>query len=571
MIYRKSKSKEIIADGKEIKKIVEDTFNQMAVITGSTLGPGGKPVLIERDGLAPTVTKDGVTVAKSLGVSEAKRNIVIDAAKEICINTATEAGDGTTTAIVLGNELVKRGHAFLNLNAKYSPQKFINELKSAYDDVVVPYLQNVARPAETEEQLLQVATISANGDKEVADACVAAVLSAGDDGHVQINEGQGRITKVDTVDGYVLTTGLKELGQIGPVFINEKSNQRVKMDNGRVFLYDGSMNDLMVPGRIQDEITDETGFADGRPLIVMAHNFSDTALEAFAKSTKKGMTVVPVKVPRSGLPNGSSILLQDLAVYTGAVVYDPGMLDDIEEDGFGGFVEATVNMYESFILSDIEERGGDIENRIVELKSILDMAHSEYDKSHLRAHIAKLTGGVATILVGGSSDLEIREKKDRVEDAVEAIRSAIAEGVVSGGCSTHLVLCEMLKNHPDKKPSWVVLSDALLAPISRLLENCGEQVEDILPQLLALGAAANNSLPDSIFDALNHEFVEPFEAGIIEPAKVIRVSVGNALSVASLMMNLGGIVVVPTNPEMDMQMEMGRQAMDQMMNSFGDQ
>lgn len=569
MIYQKSKAKDIISDKSKLKDIVSETIDRMATTVGATLGPGGRPVLIEREGLSPLITKDGVTVAKAMGIADSAANIVVDAAKEICINTAAEAGDGTTTAIVLANALIKEGQKFLQSNDKYNPQKFVNELHQAYNQVIVPFLKDVAIPAETEEQLLYVATISANGDKEIAKAAVTAVLAAGDDGHVQINEGQGRETRVDTIDSYVLTSGLKDLGQIGPSFINDKANQQSKMDAGYVFLYDGTINDLGVAGRLQDAVQeDDSGqlVDDGKPILVIAHGFADSVLDRFAKSTKSGRTVVPVKTPRSGVANGSSMLLEDVAAYTNAIVFNPGNIEELGKDDLGSFTEARINTYETFISAEPE--AVDLEARIEELKSILNAAHSEYDKAHLRANIARLTGGISTILVGGTSDLEMREKKDRTEDAVEAVRSAIAEGIVTGGCSMHIILSNRLVSHPNSKLSWAVLAAALSAPFTRLMDNCGEDAGSVLNALMESYTYQEARLPNQVFDANDHMMVNPLEAGIIEPAKVVRVSIGNALSVAALLITLGGIVVSPSNPELDMQMELGRQAFDQMMGSI---
>lgn len=567
MIYNKSKAKDIIDDRKNINTIVSDTITKMANIVGRTLGPGGNPVLIDRGDLAPLITKDGVTVAKSLGVADAAANIVVDACKEICINTATEAGDGTTTAIVLADALVSHGQDFLNTNPKYNPQKMINELKDAYEKVVVSFLEKNAIETTTEEQLQYVATISANGDTEIANAVVEAVSSAGDNGTVLITEGQGRNIVVDTVDGFVITTGLKELGQIGPAFINDKAGQQVKMDAGRVFLYDGALNDLHVPAAIQDAIADDAGFTDGAPLVVFAHSFSDAVVDKFAKTTKSGLTIVPVKTPRTGLPNGASMFLDDMAAYCGATVINVGNVEDLDEDDFGTFTEARVNMYESFIIGTPELDS--INKRVEQLKAIEEQAFSEMDRSWVRSAIAKLTCGVSTIVVGGTTDLEIREKKGRVEDAVEAVRSAIAEGIITGGCTTQLTLSKVLLEHEEFKPSWTILSSALKAPFRLLLDNCGEDVDSVWSALeIEIDAAVrDNRLPILAFDANNHKVDDPLTIGLIEPAKVCRVSINNALSVASLLTTLGGIVVVPRDAGMEQQMELANSAFQNMMST----
>jgi len=537
----------------------------MAVTVGRTLGPGGKPVLIEREGLSPLATKDGVTVAKSLGLSNAAANIVVDAAKEICINTAREAGDGTTTAIVLAYDLISRGQTFLNANPKYNPQRVVNELKDAYDRVVVPYLKEVAQKVTSDTQLKQVATISANGDEIIAAKVVEAVNAAGDDGKVLITESQGGTIEVETVEGYVVTSGLKDLGQIGPAFINDTSGQQCKMDKGYVVLFDGSLNDLKVPGLIQGCVTDAGGFSDGTPIVVFAHGFADSVLDRFAKTTKGGLTIVPVKTPRNGLPNGASLFLGDMAAYTDGKVYDPGTMEDIDLIGFGNFDSARVNMYETFLM--VEPDSNIIDGRVSELKALVEQTYSPMDKSHLRAAIAKLTGGVSTIHVGGSSDLEIREKKARVEDAEEAVRSAIAEGVVTGGGSLHLRIASQLAIHPDRKQSWDIMIEALKAPFNMLMTNCGEDPEEILKMLGTHATSTDRGLPTRVFDAAQHMIVDPIVFGIIEPAKVVRVSIANALSVSSLLTTLGGIIVTPRNSDMEMQMDLANQAFSNMMNA----
>ena len=563
MMYQRSKAKDIISDQDELTKVVSETLNRMATAVGRTLGPGGRPVLIEREGLSPLATKDGVTVAKALGLAQADANIIIDAAKEICINTAREAGDGTTTAIVLANDLVCRGQVFLKANPKYNPQRVVNELKDAYDRVVVPYLRDVAQQVTTDTQLEQVATISANGDIEVASKVVEAVNAAGDDGKVLITEDQGGSIRVETVEGFVVTSGLKDLGQIGPAFINDKSGQQVKMDQGYVVLYDGSLNDLKVPGKIQECVADGAGYTDGTPIIVMAHSFAESVLDSFAKATKGGLSIVPVKAPRTGLPNGASMFLEDMAAYTGGTVFDPGNVEDMDVTGFGNFTSAKINMYEAFVIG--EPDADDIEKRVNELKSVMEQAFGEMDRSHLRAAIAKLTGGVSTIYVGGSSDLEIRERKDRVEDAEEAVRSAIAEGIVTGGGSVHFRISSLLASHPDKKDSWDIMIEALKAPFNLLLSNCGEDPEEVKKLLGGHLTSTERTLPQQVFDANTHELCDPVTSGIIEPAKVVRVSIANALSVASLLTTLGGIVVTPRNVDMEQQLELANNAFSNMM------
>lgn len=568
MLYTKSKAKDIISDKDRLNKVVAETIHKMAEIVGATLGPGGRGVLIERDGMAPLVTKDGVTVAKELGMANAEANTIVEACKEICINTAKDAGDGTTTAIVLADAITKYGREFSKNNPKYNPQRIANELNKLYNTIIVPFLKENAVKAETDEQLRQVATISANGDTEIAKFAVEAVMAAGDDGKVLIEEAQGDQIKVEALDGYVVTSGLKEIGHMGPAFINDKANQQVYMDRGVVFLYDGKITDLKVPGIIQDayqvlEIPTE-------PIIVMAHEFADTVVDKFVQSTKNGLTIVPVKTPRTGLPNGRSMFLEDMAAYTGGKVWDPVSVtgftvQTIPENVFGEFEQATVNLYECFMQccpdADV------IENRIAELKSILDQAFSDLDRMHLRTAISKLTGGVSTIWVGATSVLETREKMARVEDAVEAVRSAIAEGVIPGGCSVQLQLADLIEKDKNYKDSWSILVEALREPFKLLMLNCGEDKDDTINIENELRKVNTKGLPKKVFDASQHIMVDPFTVGIIEPAKVARVAIGNALSVASLLITLGGLVVVPRNADLENQLELAEKSFKDMMGA----
>lgn len=555
MLYEKTKAKQIISDPKILHDSVLSTIQQMARVVGATLGPGGRPVLIERDGMAPLITKDGVTVAKSIGLADSDKNIIIESAKEICINTAKEAGDGTTTAIVLANAIVQHGQKFLQENEKYNPQKMVNELKTLYSNEIVPLIKKHSKDANNEKLLQQVAKISANGDEEIAAVAVSAVMDAGDDGKVLIEEGNGPDTVIDSVDGFCITSGLKEFGSIGPIFMNDEAGQQNRMENGLIFLYDGTINDLSVPSRVQQALEGTEYY--GMPIILLAHDFSDEVVDKIAKTKKGGYNIVPVKTPMSGLKNSRSILLRDVAAYTGATIMDTSNIKDLEPECFGDFDSARINTFETFLVSEPDSEA--VDKRVGELKRILDDAPDEFSKMHLRAHIARLQLGISTILVGGSSALEIREKRDRTEDAVEAVRSAIAEGVVAGGCYMHQLIKNHINSLKEQKASYEILTKALDAPLNLLLTNCGELPDEVIPKIKG----------SKIFDAYNHDFVDAYKAGIVEPAKVCRVSIGNALSVASLLITLGGIVVVPRNASLEQQMDLQKQAFGEMMNAAG--
>jgi chaperonin GroEL len=563
MLYERQKAKEVTTDKAEIKRVVQAALNEMATIVGSTLGPGGRTVLIERDNLAPLATKDGVTVAKAVGMANAQASVVVEAAKEICLRTAKEAGDGTTTAIVLANALVQNASNFLEANPKYNPQRMINDLNKLYESVIVPFLKKHAKSVKSREELINVATISANGDTTIATAAVDAVMAAGEDGQVLVEEADDPTIRVESMEGCIVTSGLKDLGTIGISFINDRANQQAKMDEGLVFLFDGSLNDLKVPAAIQQAVEGTNLY--GKPIIVFAHHFADVVLDKFAKTTKGGYTVVPVKTPMGGVANSRVMFLHDIAAYTSATVYDPANLDLAIEEGlsFGSFKTAKVNFYEAFLTAEPDP--DILEARIAELKSIAAIAPNDREKMFVKAAISKLTGGISTIWVGGGSELEAREKKARVEDAVEAVRSAIAEGIIPGGCGIHLILADIIRRDTNRLPSWVIMEQSLMEPFKLLLSNCGEDFADIWN---AMNQFITNSdvPPTHIFDANTHKIVEPEEAGILEPAKVCRVTIGNALSVASILSTLGGLIVSPRDAGLEAQLALSKSAFKDMMS-----
>jgi chaperonin GroEL len=556
----------MIDDASNLNDIVTSTLSRMANIASKTLGPGGRPVLIEREGMPPLVTKDGITVIKSLGMPNAAANTVLDTCKEISLNTARDAGDGTTTAIVLADAIVKAGSAFMMNNKRYNPQRFVNELRQCYQKVVVPYLKDVAVQIRSDEDLRRVALISANGDQDVADVVVKAFLAAGEDGHILIQEDQGGGMRVETVDGYIVTSGLKDIGSIGAAFINDRASQQVRMDAGLVVLFDGTLNDLVLPAAIQSAFeNDEECF--GKPIVIMAHGFADPVIEKCLKTSKGGVTVLPVKVPKSTIANSRTMFLHDMAAYTGATVMDPASAPSFSSEHFGRFSSARVNTYEAFF--QCESEADLIDARVTELKAVMASAHSEHDRSHLRAAIAKLTGGISTVWVGGITDAEVRERRDRVQDAVEAVRSAVGEGIVAGGCATQIALAKKIREHSES-PAWNVLAEALEHPFRVLLNNCGE--EDRYSEIVdvMVTSAVKDFKPKIVFDANQHELVDPFKAGIVEPAKVHRVAIGNALSVASLMVTLGGIVVAPRDYNLETQMELSKSALKDMLTETGE-
>lgn len=566
--YTKSKSKLTVHSQEDLDHIVDETLAHASAVVGRTLGPSGRPVLLERSDLPGLATKDGVTVLKHLGLHSPTHNLVLDMVKEVSLNTARDAGDGTTTAIVLADAIVRSGKAFIRANSKTNPQRIMRELQSCYSCVVVPFLKEVSRKVETDDDLRKVALISANGDEEVAQAVVEAVMAAGEDGTVLVHEDQGGGMRVETVDGYIVTTGLKDIGAIGSAFVNDRANQQTKMDAGLVVLFDGTLNDLVLPAAIQTAVEGDPSLF-GKPIVVFAHEFADPVIEKFLKSCRAGVTVLPIKTPKSTLSGSRTMFLYDMAAYSGATVMDPATGPSFDSSNFGYFNTCRSSYYETFVRCDIDSNK--VEERVEELKAVLSASTTPHDQAHLRAHIGKLTGGIATVFVGGMTDAEIRERRDRVQDAIEAVRSAVESGLVPGGCATHLSLINRIMGDINYKPSWSILTQALSQPIGRLLSNCGE--EDLAQEIseAICRSIGEDGLASKTFDADVHEMVDAFERGIIEPAKVHTVAIGNALSVAGVLMTIGGVVVAPRDYGLETQLELSKNAFQQMLHQGNDE
>lgn len=319
---------------KETQLRVANAIQDLAHMVGATLGPGGRPILIERENHPPLSTKDGVTVARAYRASGSIERVVSDAAKEVCERTVRLAGDGTTTAIVLAADLVKEGHVFLDANPSYSPQRLARELKATYQEKIKPAVLKFSKPisglpeSEAEVAIRHVALVSANHDTEIADAVAKAVSLVGEDGMVMAEEGAGAETRVEYNEGFPFMSGLHDLGPAaGPSFVNRQDYGDCSVDTGAfVALYDGEINDVATVQGLMEKVVmlkDEHGHQVQIALIVFAHRFSDIVLKTFAQNFRRGiLTVIPVITPRNGQSVGRSQFLHDLAAYCDGTVFD---------------------------------------------------------------------------------------------------------------------------------------------------------------------------------------------------------------------------------------------------------
>lgn len=548
-LWEKGKTKMVVPAGADLQRRVIQSLNLLSRIVGNTLGPGGRPILLERDGLPPLVTKDGVTVAKSVNAYDAIDNIVIECVKEVADRTGKQAGDGTTTSVVLSDALVRFGTDWLSRNPSVSPQKFLRDLIRDYNEKIKPEIEALSVPVNSEETIRHVALMSANGDEAVADAVVKAIRTSGEDGAILLEESSGKETESVVQEGFAIPKGMDFLGSVGSVFVNNEKDMECVLDRPIIVTFNGTLRDAnQVIGIIQQNMNS----GDVRSMVFVAHDFSDEVRSMFALNFKQGaIKIVPVITPRDGTPMGKELVLEDLAAYTNAKVFDPTTLKDAKLPDLGDCDRFRMSRWQTVFVGEPDQKR--LAERIQNIKAQLEKVAGDIDAEIYRERIARLTGGVTTIYVGGLSDLEVRETKARVEDAVCAVRSALKQGVVPGGATTLLRLSQ-LDIHS-------VLIDALKVPIQRLLDNAGLQDGAITAICHEILGADNR-----VYNVLTHEFVDPWENGILDPAKVIDTAIGNALSVAGTLVTLGGVVVVPRDVNLENQAALSKQAFDSMMS-----
>lgn len=556
-------------DSDFFRKEVADGIKNLSDITSKTLGPGGRAVLLEQEDGKVLATKDGVTVARHYAANSPIQKLVAKAAIEASERTVRSCGDGTTTSMLLASAIVEAGQDYLKKNPSHSPQALARELKTTLDNEIVPKILGYARsirelsPDEARKAIHHVAMVSSNSDIEIADAVTEAVELVGEDGMVQIEEGTGLKTVVVHQKGFPVTSGLNDLGGSASLsFINRKANSDCVVNGAYVALYDGDINDaetiFPLLQRIDGEVN-EQGMKIRSPLIIVAHAFSDVVLKILATNFRQQtLTVIPFVTPRNGQNAGKQNFLYDLQAYVGGNVFEPQgtPLTSAMPSNIGFSEEVKIGMYQSVFMAEPDE--SEIEARITEIKDQMS-ASSEFDQDKMRFRLGQLTGGIATIYSGGPTSFEAKERRDRVVDAVSAVRSAIEMGVVPGGGATLLQISRELNFD---RPSNEIFATALKKPFAQILLNAGvaSNEEEALFNGKAVGLkTTDEGKTFTVFDALKRTQVEFWESGIFDPAKVTINAIQNALSVAQLLMTTGGAIArqVSESEESIQQMQKG--------------
>lgn len=556
MPHRKAKDapKIFISDKETLQKIVLRTLRKASDIVSSTLGPGGRNCLLESDypGIGNANTKDGVTVLKSLGAIDPYEHLILEQMRDSAQRTATEAGDGTTTATLLTYNIVSNLFDFCEKNPKYSPQKAARRISKITEEVLVPYIESRAIKAtvENERLLHAVAQISANGDEDMATAVIDAfkAIGYGDSSHVTIKQLSGKKAyKVERIDGFPIPIGYEEsIGKLHTAFINDQANQRCTLEKPLFLLYDGNVNDLvmfmsLIEGLGRKYV--EEGNSDYKNLVIFANGFSENVLThlAFNFSNPNTLNIVPMVAPLSPYPNSQTHFLHDLGAFTGAKVF--GLKDQVNNatliDLGGGMENFEAYRFRSTVVGNPDATN--VELRASDIKTMIQSAESQAEKILFTERLGKITNGIAKLTIYGGSNGELKEAHDRCEDAVCAVRSAITYGAVPGGCRLAIDMSiKLMEELKEGDPACDVLVKSLLSLPHKLLDNAGYNQEEIAEILATL--VSDTSL---VYDVENQKFGDAEELNLFDATKAVSESLSNAVSIASVLGTCGGLVCHP--------------------------
>jgi chaperonin GroEL len=555
-MYRKAKTAPKIfqCDQKFLKNKVLSTMKKISDIVGSSLGPGGRVTMIESDypGIPHKLTKDGVTIFKSLGAHDSYEHLIIETTRDVAQRTATEAGDGTTTATILAYAIIANLFDFCEKNPKYSPQKATRRIAEVTEKILIPYIHSRSIKVDTENKdlLKMVAKISANGDSDMADAVIKAFeeIGYGDASHVTIRELSGKKRyEVERIDGFPIPMGYEDsIGKLHTAFINDQANQRCFLEKPLFILYDGKINDLMGVGPLLEKLGDKyvnEGNSDYKNVVIFCHGYSEAVLTqlAFNFSNPGTMNVLPMITPMEQFVNSQLQFLHDLSAFTGAKVF--GLKDQITtatERDLGGHMESfECSRFRSTVVGDPDPTN--VQIRAEDLRVMKENGESEAEKIWLEERIGKITNGIAKLTIYGGSNGELKEAHDRCEDAVCAVRSAISHGALPGGCRLSLdMIVKLLEELEEGDPAREVLGSALMELPKKLLYNAGynsEEVEEVVGMLI------NN--PNIVYDVENQKYGKAEDLGLLDATKAVSESLSNAVSIANVLGTMGGIVCHP--------------------------
>ena len=486
-----------------------------------TMGPRGRNVLIQKSFGSPSITKDGVSVAKEIELPHTVENMGAQLVKEVASKTADEAGDGTTTATVLAYNIFKEG--LRNITAGANPIEVKRGMDKAAE-AIVSELKKIAKEVKDKKEIAQVATISANNDPRIGELIAEAMEKVGKDGVITVEEGKSLQDELEVVEGMQF-----DRGYLSPYFVTDPEKMEAVLENAYILLYDKKISNMKDLLPILEKIV-QTG---NRPLLIIAEDVEGEALATLVVNKLRGtLNVCAVKAP--GFGDRRKAMLQDIAILTGGQVITEELgrtLENATLEDLGQADRVVVDKENTTIVGGKGDKAL-VEARIKEIKAQIEKTTSEYDKEKLQERLAKLAGGVAVIKVGAATETEMKEKKDRVDDALAATKAAVEEGIVIGGGTALIRAAKKvdLGLEGDEKIGAEIILRAIKAPLKQIAENAGFDAGVVANKV---EEAENENIG---FNAATGEFVDMFEAGIVDPAKVERVALQNAVSVASLLL-----------------------------------
>ncbi|XP_035580771.1 60 kDa heat shock protein, mitochondrial-like [Zalophus californianus] len=521
--------------GADARALTLQGVDLLADAVAVTMGPKGRTVIIEQIWGSPKVTKDGVTVAKSIDLKDKYKNIGAKLVQDVANNTNEEAGDGTTTATVLARSIAKEG--FKKISKGANPVEIRRGVMLAVDAVIVE-LKKQSKPMTTPEEIAQVATISANGDKEVGNIISDAMKKVGRKGVITVKDGKTLNDELEIIEGMKF-----DRGYISPYFINTSKGQKCEFQDAYVLLSEKKISSFQ-------SIVPALEIAHRKPLVIIAEDADGEALSTLVLNRLKvGLQVVAVKAP--GFGDNRKNQLKDMAIATGGAVFgEEGLtlnLEDVQPHDLGKVGEVTVTKDDAMLLKGKGDKA-QIEKRIQEIIEQLDITTSEYEKEKLNECLAKLSDGVAVLKVGGTSDVEVNEKKDRVTDALNATHAAAEEGIVLGGGRALLrcipALDSITPANEDQKIGTEIIKRTLKIPAMTIAKNAGVEGSLIVEKIMQSSSEVG-------YDAMLGDFVNMVEKGIIDPTKVVRTALLDAAGVASLLTTAEVVVTAIPKEEKD--------------------
>jgi len=493
-----------------------------------TLGPKGRNVVLEKSFGAPRITKDGVTVAKDIELEDKFENMGAQMVREVASKTADEAGDGTTSATVLAQAIVKEGAK--SVAAGSNPM----DLKRGIDlavGKVVEALREKAKKVTSNDEIAQVGTISANGDADIGRFIAEAMQKVGNDGVITVEEAKSLETELEVVEGMQF-----DRGYLSPYFITDGDKMRVELENPYILINEAKLSNLQSILPLLEAVVQS-----GRPLLIVAEDVEGEALATLVvNKLRGGLKVAAVKAP--GFGDRRKAMLQDIAVLTGGQVISEDLgikLDNVTLDMLGQSKKVVITKDDTTIVDGVGKKK-DIEARVSQIRQQIEDTSSDYDREKLQERLAKLAGGVAVIKVGGATEVEVKEKKDRVDDALNATRAAVEEGIVPGGGVALLRALEAIESlragNEDQKVGINIVRRALQAPLRQIAENAGEDGAVVVGKIL------DKKEYNFGYNAATGEYGNLVKEGVIDPAKVVRTALQDAASVAGLLITTEAMV-----------------------------